>query len=350
MNKNVKIILGLSALLILAIILFIIFGGKKETFTVSFYTDGGTVVESQTVEKGERASRPSNPTKEGYIFDNWYISDNIYDFTSKVTKNITLSAKWIKDNSNEEDDNEEVIAEKYTITFNSNGGSNVDSVIVEKGQKIVEPKEPTRKNYEFVSWQLNGKDYDFSSEVISDITLIAKWKKVTTTNNTTNNNNNNNNNSNNNNSGNEEEKPSTPETPKSYTIKFDTDGGNTIANQTVEEGKLVTKPSEPKKDGYTFDGWYYNDKAYDFSTGVTSDITLVAKWKKDTVVAYKVEGTDSQVGQVRIFVIKDNTEKVEELIDIEFIDGNVKKDVPVSKNGLTINKDKYKAISNPRIK
>lgn len=246
MNKNVKIIAVIGALLILAMILFIIFGGKKETFTVSFYTDEGNRIESQTIEEGERVSRPVNPTKDGYIFDNWYIGDDIYDFTLKVTKNITLSAKWVKDNTSEED-NEEVIAEKYTVTFNSNGGSSVESVVVEKGQTVNKPTNPTRKNYEFVSWQLNGKDYDFSKEI-------------------------------------------------------------------------------------------------------TSDITLVAKWKKDTVVTYKVEATDSFVGQVKIFVIKDGTEKVDGLVDIEFVDGNVQKDVSVRKDGLTINKDKYKTISNPRIK
>lgn len=349
MNKNVKIIAIVGAILILVMMLFIIFGGKKETFTVSFYTDGGTKIESQTVEEGERVSRPSNPTKDGYIFDNWYIGNDIYDFTLKVTKNITLSAKWVKDNTSEEEDNEEVIAEKYTVTFNSNGGSVIESVVVEKGQTVNKPTNPTRKNYEFVSWQLNGKDYDFSKEVTSDITLIAKWKKATTNNNTTNNNTGSNNN-NNNNSGSEEEKPSTPETPKKYTVKFDTAGGNTIANQGVEDGKLVIKPTDPKKDGYTFDGWYCNDKVYDFSSKVTGNITLVAKWKKDIVVTYKVEETGSFVGQVKIFVIKDNTDKVDGLVDIEFIDGNVKKDVSVSKDGLTINKDKYKTISNPRIK
>ena len=345
MNKNVKIIAVIGALLILAMILFIIFGGKKETFTVSFYTDGGTRIESQTIEEGERVSRPVNPTKDGYIFDNWYIGDDIYDFTLKVNKNITLSAKWVKDNTSEED-NEEVIAEKYTVTFNSNGGSSVESVVVEKGQTVNKPTNPTRKNYEFVSWQLNEKDYDFSKEITSDITLVAKWKKVTTTNNTTNNNTG----SSNNNSDNEENKPSTPETPKSYTVKFDTAGGNTIANQTIEEGNSASKPTDPKKDGHTFDGWYLNNSLYDFNTKITSDITLVAKWKKDTVVTYKVEATDSFVGQVKIFVIKDGTEKVDGLVDIEFVDGNVQKDVSVRKDGLTINKDKYKTISNPRIK
>ena len=67
---------------------------------------------------------------------------------------------------------------QYTVIFDSNGGTRVQSQTVEKGGKVTKPKDPTREDYTFDSWQLDGKVYDFDSEVTEDITLVAKWTKV----------------------------------------------------------------------------------------------------------------------------------------------------------------------------
>lgn len=66
---------------------------------------------------------------------------------------------------------------KFTVTFNSNGGSSVQSVEVKKGKTVEKPVDPTREGYEFVEWTLDNASYDFSSKVTSDITLVAKWKE-----------------------------------------------------------------------------------------------------------------------------------------------------------------------------
>ena len=63
-----------------------------------------------------------------------------------------------------------------------------------------------------------------------------------------------------------------------HTVTFDTDGGNTIEDQTVVDGEAAVAPVVPTKEGYTFAGWYLDGVAYDFETPVTADITLVAKW------------------------------------------------------------------------
>lgn len=68
---------------------------------------------------------------------------------------------------------------------------------------------------------------------------------------------------------------------KSYTASFDTDGGTNVESQIIKENNKVTKPSDPTKKGYTFDGWYLDDKKYDFDSNVTKDITLKARWKKE---------------------------------------------------------------------
>lgn len=76
--------------------LFITACSCTKQFTVTFDSNGGTKVESQTVVKGDKVSRPSNPTKEGYSFEAWMLDGEVYDFDSEVNKDITLKAKWSK--------------------------------------------------------------------------------------------------------------------------------------------------------------------------------------------------------------------------------------------------------------
>ena len=77
-----------------------------------------------------------------------------------------------------------------------------------------------------------------------------------------------------------------------YTVEFDTDGGSHISSQIIEKGGLVTKPKVPKKTGYDFVEWDYNDEKYDFNTKVTKNMTLVAIWEKVTThqVLLEVDG------------------------------------------------------------
>lgn len=74
-------------------------GGSAETeqYTVIFESNGGSVVEKQTVADGQKVSRPEDPTKEGFVFEGWYTDSGMttaYDFGSEVTKSFTLYAKW----------------------------------------------------------------------------------------------------------------------------------------------------------------------------------------------------------------------------------------------------------------
>jgi len=69
----------------------------------------------------------------------------------------------------------------------------------------------------------------------------------------------------------------------SYTVTFDSNGGSAVTSQNVPEGGKVTKPADPTREGYTFNGWNLGDQAYDFSTPVTGDITLTAQWTANQV-------------------------------------------------------------------
>jgi len=135
-------------------------------YTVTFNSNGGSAVSSQTVTEGGKASKPSNPSRSGFTFVGWTLNGNVYDFNSAVNGNITLVAKW----------NENAKA-KYTVTFDSNGGSAVSSQTITEGSKASQPSNPTRTGYNFGGWLLNGSAYDFNSAVNGNITLVAKWNQ-----------------------------------------------------------------------------------------------------------------------------------------------------------------------------
>lgn len=76
---------------------------------------------------------------------------------------------------------EEPVSETYTVVFDSDGGTEVGSVTVKEGGRLLEPKTPvkanTRETYSFVGWYLGDREWRFDKDVVTDnITLVAKWK------------------------------------------------------------------------------------------------------------------------------------------------------------------------------
>lgn len=65
-----------------------------------------------------------------------------------------------------------------------------------------------------------------------------------------------------------------------YDITFETNGGSLVETCSVDEDGLIIKPEDPVREGYVFLGWYYNGELFDFSTPVTSDMVLEARWAK----------------------------------------------------------------------
>lgn len=80
-------------------------------------------------------------------------------------------------NSNNNQNTQPTQPVKYNVYFNSNGGSSVQSQIIEEGQHASKPQNPSRDGYNFIEWTLNNETYDFSKTVNSNITLVAKWQK-----------------------------------------------------------------------------------------------------------------------------------------------------------------------------
>ena len=208
-------------------------------YTVTFDSAGGSAVTAQTIEAGQKATKPADPTKSGYDFKGWTLNGSAYDFNSAVNGDITLVATW---------EQQQVVPTTYTVSFDSNGGSAVTAQNIEAGQKATKPADPTKSGYDFKGWTLNGSAYDFNTAVNGDITLVATWEQQQVV-------------------------------PTFYTVNFDSNGGSAVTAQNIEAGQKATKPTDPTKAGYNFKGWTLNGSAYDFNTAVNGDITLVATWE-----------------------------------------------------------------------
>lgn len=139
-------------------------------YTVTFNTDGGNSISGQLIEANGKVVKPSDPIKKGYIFNGWLLNGKAYNFDTKVTSNITLTANWKEESS----------VVKYTVSFNTDGGSSVSSQTIELNEKVKKPTNPTKKGYTFIEWQINGKAYNFDTKVTSNITLTATWRVEST--------------------------------------------------------------------------------------------------------------------------------------------------------------------------
>ena len=104
----------------------------------------------------------------------------------KINANIDADVKITFDYQNKIDEAKILVDEsKYTVTFDSDGGTSVVEQNVSKDGTVIVPDNPTKDGYTFVEWQLDGKKYDFNTKVVKNITLKAKWEKIETDTNTT---------------------------------------------------------------------------------------------------------------------------------------------------------------------
>ncbi len=233
------------------------------TYTVSYQTEYGSAPESITVTKDTVLKETQLPelSSTGYIFMGWYDEDTKAQAGEyKVQKDVTLVAHWKLDPS----------YLKYTVIFNSMGGSEVLSQTVTNGQKAACPDNPTKEaivseSYSFAGWYtstdngvtLSANAFDFNTPITANITLYAKWTA----------------------------------TPITYVVIFNSNGGSDVSSQTLTGGQKATKPADPTKtaivsEGYFFAGWYTSTddgrtlsvSVFDFDTPITADTTLYAKW------------------------------------------------------------------------
>lgn len=181
-----KIYLIIVGVILVAVSSFIIINNNIKSdkqYLVTFDSDGGTPIESVKVKKDSLVSKPNDPEKEGYIFLGWTENGKVYDFNTKITKDITLVASYEIKKEN---------VESYIIKFDSDGGSAILDQVVEKNANVKKPEDPVREGYTFVGWYLDDSVYNFDTPVINNLILKAKWEKEKSSNNSSNNNSNNN--------------------------------------------------------------------------------------------------------------------------------------------------------------
>ena len=186
-------------------------------YTIAFDTNGGSEIAPITQDYGTAITAPADPTRKGYTFKGW---DKEIPETMPAD-NITVKAQW------------EI--NQYTITFDTNGGSEIAPITQDYSTKITAPDNPTRKGYTFKGW-----DKEIPETMPADnITVKAQWEI------------------------------------NQYTIAFDTNGGSEIAPITQDYGTEITAPDNPTRKGYTFKGW---DREIP-KTMPAENITITARWK-----------------------------------------------------------------------
>ena len=167
-KKQVFWLLGGIILITLAIILYIIF--VADEYIVKFDSNGGSSVSNQTIRTGGNVEMPSDPTRDGFVFVEWQLDGESFDFNTKVRRNLTLVASWQR-----VADSDEIL---YTIVFDSSGGSEVSDQRVPAGETVVKPTNPVRSGYTFEGWFSGNSAFDFNSLVMSDLELTARWKRA----------------------------------------------------------------------------------------------------------------------------------------------------------------------------
>lgn len=224
-----------------------------ETYKIVFDTDGGSSIAAIEIEEWDSTNLPENPTKEGYIFVGWMLGDELYDFSQGVNEDITLRAGWKK-----------VEPDKvyYTVIFDTDGGTTYANQVIEEGDVATRPDTyPVKDGFTFIGWQVDGVDYNFNDPVTSDLTITAVWEANQV-----------------------EEPPVDPdpnEPEKTYTVRFDANGGtlgNGCGAQTVKERTKANNSCQVSRNGYTFTGWSPN-----INSNITRDTTFRAQWQQNAV-------------------------------------------------------------------
>ena len=218
--------------------------------TIHYITNDGTKQDDFTTIVGKTLTKEQLPelTKEGYVFGGWYINASFegsqISFPYSVKSDITLYAKWDY--------------EKYSITYNLNGGTNAaknPSYYTIKNETLTLAN-PTKTGYDFAGWFTKE---DFSGEAVTSIstatkktvTIYAKW------------------------------------TPKIYKITYELGGGTNAttnpATFTIETDTITL--AKPQKEGFVFDGWYTSEdfsgiKQTTIEKGTRADKKYYAKWLK----------------------------------------------------------------------
>jgi uncharacterized repeat protein (TIGR02543 family) len=221
----------------------------KNTFTVSFESNGGSLVVSQAVPKNGKVVEPRRVYYDGFILEGWFLDNETFalkwDFDEDfVTENITLYAQWT-----------EISFQTFIVDFIvTNGARTAPPQIIIDGERASQPQGLILNGWYLDCWYTEDvfiNQWNFDDDiVIEDITLYAQWIE------------------------NESDW---------FTVTFDSNGGTYVADQLRINGGKATEPAIVTKEGHVFEGWYVDNdtftRQWDFeNTPIMEDLTLYAKW------------------------------------------------------------------------
>ncbi len=212
----------------------------KDKYTITFDPDGGGEIAPITAQPGDAITLPT-PVRPGYTFAGWYNGEEKFEATTMPAQSLTLKAHWT--------------ISQYTITFDTDGGSEIAPITQDYGTTITVPAAPTKTGYTFGGW-----DKEIPGTMPAEnVTVKATW------------------------------------TANTYMVSFDANGGScTPTSKSVTYASTYGDLPTPTREGYTFTGWYDGEtKVEDTTTYQTAgDKTLTARWSADAyTVTYYVDNS-----------------------------------------------------------
>ncbi len=232
-KKRFLIAIAIVMVLILSVAVFVACNeNQTKSYTVKF-VDGESEVKSVSVEEGKTiadADVPADLTKDGYVFEGWYVGDVAFDKSAAITADVTYSAKWTK---------------LHTVKF-VDGNETIKTATVKDGEKLKDadvPADLTATGKAFEGWFDGTTAFDKDATITADKTFAAKWVGL-------------------------------------FNVTFK-NGEETIKVAQVKDGAVIAAadiPEDPTDDNYAFIGWFVGETAYDSSAAVTSDIVVSAKF------------------------------------------------------------------------
>lgn len=213
-------------------------------FVVTFdynYTGAPQSLTQNVVQNGN-ATRPADPTREGYAFGGWYTEaacTTRFNFATPITVATTLYAQW-------------TAALEVSFNLGYENATAIPAQNVISGELATEPDDPVRDGYVFDGWFTEAaftNEFDFDNEITAATVLYAKWlERFDVTFNL------------------------------GYTLAPD---ASTIPAQSIPDGSKASAVTVPTREGYDFDGWYTDsdfENEFDFDDAITADTVLYAKW------------------------------------------------------------------------
>ena len=281
--------------------------------TVTFDSNGGSSVPSQTVAKGDKVTKPEDPTRNGYDFVNWTYQGEEWSFIQHVvTEDMTLLANWSIIN--------------YKITYKLNGGTNASSnPSTYTVEDTIALANPSKAGYSFAGWTLNGEPIStIQAGTYGNLKLVANWSI------------------------------------NSYNVTVtssDENKGTVSGSGTYEYNSEVTVAATPNN-GYVFNGWYSDsqlknkvssDAAYTFSMP-DSNLSLYAKFwtqeeeEEEWNIAHGVIPTISSDGKTLTYGLYPQT-----IVDDNTIINELNKLTTTESNGWYLYEDEYyaKQVADP---